>query len=188
MKKLFAFCALLIQPMSAIGCSFPQPLAKPGEVRETIRSQFESSREWGPATYRGLTIGKSTQADMLRIFGKPKWSGPPGDQEKRVPNPEVWHEYDEAGEFPGTLTIIVDKHSGVILEMSLSPKHLSKEEAIKHFGSDYRLTRYDSDNCLSDVESLTLYESPNGEDLRIEYRKRGLALSINYEDRVNQST
>ena len=123
---------------------------------------------------------------MLRIFGKPKWSGPPGDQEKRVPNPEVWHEYDEAGEFPGTLTIIVDKHSGVILEMSLSPKHLSKEEAIKHFGSDYRLTRYDSDNCLSDGESVTLYESPNGEDLRIEYRKRGLAIAINYEGRVNQ--
>ena len=44
--------------------------------------------EWHAATYRGLTIGESTRYDMLRVLGKPQWSGPPGDQTEDEPDPE----------------------------------------------------------------------------------------------------
>src|SRR6266550_449214 len=38
-------------------------------------SQPKSIRsDWRPATFRGLVVGKSRRADMLRRLGQPKWS------------------------------------------------------------------------------------------------------------------
>ena len=46
---------------------------------------------WRAATYRGLTIGKSTRADMLRILGKPFSSLASTDQDE--PRTIIWNDY-----------------------------------------------------------------------------------------------
>jgi len=144
-----------------------------------------SPSTWRRATYRGLVVGKSRRGDMLRVLGKPDWSGPPGDQRNDDPNPEEWNEYSKGGEFPGKLTVIADKRTGRILRIDLYPEKLGKKTAIKHFGGHFTVTRYDFDECLSNGEAAPMYESPNGQFLSIEYRDRGIALAIDQPNEVH---
>jgi hypothetical protein len=185
MKEIILICTLLGQLWSVADCrsagvKAQQPVSKQSALATGVRGH-----DWHAATYRGLRVGKSTSADMLRVFGKPHWSGPPGDQTKDDPNPEVWNEYEAGGDFPGKLTVVVDKRSRIIQRIDLYPENLSKEQAIKHFGDGYITTRYDFDECLSDGESAPIYESPNGQFVSIEYRDRGVAVSLGHGERVD---
>lgn len=183
MKAAMILCLFLSQLVGLASCAAPLS-QQHHEAQQPPAKKERPKSEWHAATYRGLTIGKSTRADMLRVFGKPQWSGPPGDQMEGDPDPEVWYDYEGVAEFTGKLTVIVDERSNVILGIDLYPENLSKEEAIKHFGDDYVITRYDFDICLGNEESAPLYESPNGEIKIIEYRERGIAIGFNYQDKV----
>ena len=140
------FPHLLILALSPLQCSSSalQQQGKPLPGASTV----QSGREWRAGTYLGLTAGKSTRVDVLRIFGEPERLDTPADQTPNVQNPEIWYVYDSGGEFPGELTIIVNKRTEVVLGIDLNPESLSKEDAVKHFGPDYILTRYNFDDCL----------------------------------------
>jgi hypothetical protein len=142
------------------------------------------SREWKPAKFRTLLMGKSKRSDMLRLLGKPIWSGRPMGELKNDPNPEVWNDYEGGGEFPGKLSVVLKKRTGVIVSIYLYPAKLTKEDAIKHFGNEYVETRYDYDSCLGNGESAPLYESANGKLRFIEYRSFGIAIAL--DDDLNR--
>lgn len=185
MKEMILICALFSQLSSVATCSFAPMRGQQSGAQESAPAALQPAHEWRAATYRGLRVGKSTSADMLRVFGKPHWSGPPGDQIENDPNPEVWNEYEAGGDFPGKLTVVVDKRSKIIQRIDLYPADLAEDEAIKHFGDDHITTRYDFDECLSDGESAPMYESPNGQFVSVEYRDRGIALNAGYGEKVN---
>lgn len=90
----------------------------------------------------------------------------------------TWYVYRVDGEIAGDLLVRVNEPEGVIFNAEISPRNLLKEQAIKHFGADYIVTRYDFDTCLGDGESAPMYESPLGNAVYIEYRKRGIALTV----------
>jgi hypothetical protein len=144
-----------------------------------------SSKEWRFASFRGLMIGKSTQNDMVRILGDPERSIPPGDQPINDPDPEVWNDYSNVGEAPGTVTVIVKRNSGLIVRIDLYPTNLSKAQAIELFGTDYVPVRYAHDDCLGNGESAPIYEALDGPILNIEYRQRGISIGIGAGDVVN---
>jgi hypothetical protein len=188
MKAVIILCVLLTQSLSTVSDS-PYPAKEKIYVRQQPEAKCALPKgEWHAANYRGLVMGQATRIDMLRVLGAPQDSGPPGQQATDASDPEEWNEYEGSGELPGKLTVVVNKRSGVILGIDFYPENLSKEEAIKHLGNDYVITRYDFDSCLSKDggESAPLYESPNGEVEVIEYRKRGIAVGVNYQGRVNQ--
>ena len=162
MKTVIVLCALLLQ----------------------LTTGAQNNREWRAGTYSGLTAGKSTRADVLRVLGEPKRLDTPVGQDTKDPDPEIWYVYESGGEFPGDLTVVLDKRSNTMLRIDLHPESLSREDAVKHFGPDYILTRYDFDDCLGDEESAPLYESPNGSLLSIEYRQRGIAVSVSDSGKV----
>ena len=174
MKSVVVLSALLMQSMLALQWS-SGPLQK----------QVQSNRTWQAATYRGLTIGKSTRADVLRVLGEPQRKDIPEGENPNDPDREVWYVYNGAAEFLGTLTVIIQNRTGVVLRIDIAPEALSKAEAIKHFGPDYILTRYDFDQCLGDEESAPIYESPTGSLMEIEYRHRGIAIQVNDTEKVN---
>src|SRR5436853_2868318 len=67
-------------------------------------STLQSGRQWHLATYRGIAVGKSKLADMLRRWGKAKWSRTSkreGEEERQV----TWTNYERVGEFPGPTTV-----------------------------------------------------------------------------------
>lgn len=148
------------------------------ELEQSSGNVTTQKRRWKPARFRTLMMGWSKRADMLRLLGKPIWSGRPMGEPENDSNPEVWNDYDGGGEFPGKLSVVFRKRTGVIVSIYLYPAKLSKNEAIKHFGNDYVETRYEYDNCLGDEEASPMYESPNGKIRFIEYRSRGIAIGL----------
>lgn len=196
-KSLILYIGLISYLLYAISCSFSTAqdqhrrvdAVQPAEERCINESAKErtnsSSREWRAATYRGLTVGQSTREDMLRVFGKPKRSDRAAGQTKIDPKPIIWNEYEEGGEFPGKFTIEVDKSSGIIVGMFLAAEKLSKEEAIKRFGDDYAVTRYDwCEEGFEYEDASPIYESPDGALLFIEYRSRGISISVDEENKA----
>lgn len=169
---LSALSAFLIQP--AIPDSLGSPRLRQSRWAVHTRNERPSSK-WLPATYRGLTMGRSTRADMIRVFGKPKFSEVFVEAGS---SPEDWYHYDDAGEFPGEVIVNVDKLTGRILRITLQPKSLLSADATRHFGKDYGLKRYEFCPGFEEQESAPLYENAKGQFRYIEYRKRGIALAL----------
>src|SRR2546430_17686844 len=137
----------------------------------------QTGRQWRPATYRGVTVGKSMVAEMLRAWGKPKWSRTSrreADEESQV----TWTNYERVGEFPGPTTVVSDTKTGVVTRINFYPDRLTKEQAIAYFGSDYITTRYARDSCLDDEDSEPSYGSPIGPLVIAEYPSRGISISV----------
>lgn len=184
MKAIFVLYTLLFQ-LPVLQCASPSRQHQKQRQQQTGAITVQNQRERRAGTYLGLTAGKSTRADVLRVLGEPKRLETPADQTLEEPNPEVWYVYDNGGEFAGELTVVIDKRTDVVLGINLNPDSLSKEEAVKHFGPDYILTRYNFDDCLGNEESAPLYESANGPLLEVEYRHRGIAISLTKDGKVN---
>jgi hypothetical protein len=180
MKTVIVFCLIASQYFFAFG----YPRFAPREhgqspVRSTTGTDIK--RVWRPGSYRGLTMGASNVDEMRRILGAPKRSE---TFNKGTSDEEVWYHYEGSSDFPGTIRVIVVK--AAIRAIDILPKDLNAEDAIKHFGPDYLLTRYDFDSCLGDEESAPLFESPSGSVVYIEYRQRGIAISVNGVGKVNE--
>jgi hypothetical protein len=142
----------------------------------------QSNHNWHPATYRGLNVGNSRRAEMLRVFGQPKWSRAAKTEDRQ----EVWNNYEGAGEFPGITIVAIDNRRGIIKRIDFYPEKLSKQQAVAHFGRGYIITKYDFEACRSDEESEPIYESPSGLLTVVEYRARGIAIFIGHEDLVTK--
>jgi len=180
MNAAIVFCIIFSQSFFAFGCPRFAPKEN-GQSGTTPTARADVKRVWRAATYRGLTMGRSNVAEMLRIFGAPKKSEVFSEG---TSNPEVWYHYDGPRDFPGTLRVVV--YRSIVQAVDILPKDLKKEEAIKHFGLDYIVTRYDFDSCLGDEESAPLFESPSGAVVFIEYRQRGIAIAIDGQGNVNE--
>jgi hypothetical protein len=182
MKSLL--CIFLTQALSLVACESTR-LSEETQPRrgenQAVSTPAQSRTEWRAATFRGLTMGKSTRADMLKLLGKPEGVTPFVEGEQSGSR----YEYKVDGEMPGVIVVVVDQRTDLVLNVELNPGGWSKEQAIKNFGNDYVVTRYGFDDCLGDGESAPLYESPDGPITRIEYRGRGIAVAVNDQDNVD---
>lgn len=143
---------------------------------------LQGAGEWKVATFRGLTMGRSTRTDMLRVLGKPDRI----EQFKEERKTGMLYMYKTEEEIPGQLIVTVNDPGDVIFSVELNPRRLTKEEALKKFGDAYQITRYDFDLCLGDGESAPIYESPTGNLTFIEYRSRGIAILANEQGKVDE--
>ena len=149
------------------------------------KSALKVIRTWRPATYRGLEVGRSTRAKLLKVFGKPKRKDFPDEQSDGKKVREIWYVYDDIGEFPGEFVVAIDRRTEQIRSMVLYPENLSVQTAIKRFGSTYLETKYEFCPGFEDADAAPVFESSHGNALYIEYRERGLALFIGDGDTVN---
>jgi len=150
-----------------------------------VGSVAQSARQWRPATFHGVTVGKSKLANMLRSWGPPKWSRTSKRADEDEPQ-VTWTNYEKAGEFPGPTTVVSDTRSGTITRINFYPDRLTKVQAIAHFGKGYVVTRYAFDSCGGEEDSEPIYESPSGPLTNVEYRARGIVISIGNNDMVTK--
>jgi hypothetical protein len=121
---------------------------------------------------------------MLRLIGQPKWSRTtPGEGDEHG---TTWNNYERMGEFPGPLNVATDSTTGIVTRIDFYPQKLSKEQAIKHFGPRYVITRYAFDPCPGHEDEESIYESPNGPLMGVEYRARGIAIAVGYKEMVTK--
>ena len=177
--------ALAIQLMLPLHCTLAFSQKSALTNPRTVSNRLDNKRQWRAATYSGLMIGKSNRLDMLRVLGEPKGIEKPPDQTEADENPEVWYLYDSTEKIAGELTVVVDELTNIVLAVYLYPQNWTKADAIKHFGPNFILTRYDFDSCLGNEESAPVYESASGSMLELEYRDRGIAISLNEDGKVD---
>jgi hypothetical protein len=146
----------------------------------------KSNRGWCAGTYRGLTVGQSTRADMVRVLGKPLSSSPEADQNE--PKNFIWHDYGKIkGDLQGRLGIVTDKRTDKVVRVSIAPDDMTKEDAIKFFGKDYQVMGYEFCEGFDNETAVPVYESPKATELKnVEYRARRISISVDYRDRVNE--
>ncbi|MGH9842887.1 MAG: hypothetical protein ACREEM_29465 [Blastocatellia bacterium] len=184
---LVALMVVGIMPLPHLAnCITVRPLeCSVQEVLNPILENQAIDSEWHAATFRGLKIGQSTLEDALRVLGKPKWVGPEADQDVTKPALMIYYSFGAGGEFPGEIGVIINKKSQKIVEIRNSPKELSKEDAIRHFGSDYTIGRYEF--CPeTDTTTAPIYSNSNGQLMQIEYRSRGIILHLDDDDTVGE--
>jgi len=185
MKKIIALCTLSLVSTfpwyrsSALSQEQKQVVPRAGTNRP------QTNREWRTGTYLGLTIGKSNRTEVVRILGQPKRIDRSADEKLEEDHIEIWYVYENCGDFQGSLTVVIDERTDVVLRVDITPDSLTQAEAVKHFGPDFILTRYAFDDCLGDEESAPIYEDPMGSLLNVEYRHRGIAIAVTESGKVN---
>lgn len=180
MKNMFILYMLLSFFLTTTECH-STATREQGEVKQSTVDSKRPNQEWRAASFRGLKIGTSTRADMLRIFGTPK-SVEAYDEGALSDGTQYY--YDADNDIPGEICIAIDSNSSMIRYIELRPNDLSKDQIIKLLGDSYIVTKYDFDDCLGDGESSPLYESPTGSVTRIEYRSRGIAVAVDESNKV----
>ncbi|NOT60934.1 MAG: hypothetical protein HOP19_12015 [Acidobacteria bacterium] len=150
----------------------------------SVLLQVQAQRsKWKAAHYRGVIVGKSFIAEALKLFGKPYSVSLEADHDVDDPDTPLLYQYQQGGDFQGSLDFVVDKRSKRILEIRVTPDHLTKERAITHFGRDYIQRRYSFCPDVDDT-AAPIYEDPTGDVIQIEYPHKGIILSVNGENEV----
>jgi hypothetical protein len=138
--------------------------------------------QWKAGTYRGITIGKSTAIELLQKWGTPKWSGH-WEWDNPTDPKFLLYDYDAQEGLRGKIRVEAETKTGKVTSIEISPDELFLNEATELFGKDFIDTRYKFCECdLGD--GAPIYESPDGNLRHIEYRSRGIAMSVNYEERI----
>lgn len=140
-----------------------------------LQSPGQDSRKWSAAVYDHLVVGESSRNAVLKQLGKPDWVG----QEADTGLP-VMH-FTVSDPVPGTL--VVHTRHGILGGLALYPKkELTKADIVHMFGSHNLMTRYSSDDCLTEGGSAPIYEDPKGSLEQLEYRSRGIAVAVHGDE------
>lgn len=127
-----ALCAAAAAPTNARAATSAQ--------RGRARKSRVSSRFWHVPTYKGITPGRSTRADVRRIFGKPEWSGHPEDGYDNPLMSLVRDEFENVAGFRGRIAVNMRRRDRVVDSIELYPPHDAQptfEEVAAEFGADY---------------------------------------------------
>jgi hypothetical protein len=176
---LLVWLAFTIIPTSPFCVHFtPEPWLAKGECLGEPQVK-QDERQWQSGTYRGITVGKSTAAELLRKWGKPRETGHwEWDNPK---NPKfLLHHYDAQEAAMGAIMVEVETKTGKVAAISASPDELPLSKAIELFGKDYIEARYKECKCDLGYES-PIFESPDGNFIYVEYRSRGIAMFVDGE-------
>jgi hypothetical protein len=166
-------CAIPASPFCA-HLTWEHGLAEVGLLKEPQDKQEE--RQWKAGTYRGITVDKTTAVELLQKWGKPRETG--NWEWDNPKNPKyLLHHYD-AQEAPiGAIMVEVETKTGKVRSIEATPDELSLSKAIELFGKDYIETRYKDCKCGVGYDS-PMFESPGGNHIYVEYRSRGIAMSV----------
>lgn len=142
----------------------------------------QDERQWNAGTYRGITVGKSTAAELLQKWGKPKWSGHSEWDDPKNPK-FLLYDYDTQEEFIFKIRVATEKKTGKVTNIDIWADELPLSKAIELFGKDYIETWYKF--CTCDLgDGGPIFESPDGNLRYIEYRSHGIAMVVNYRQMI----
>jgi hypothetical protein len=167
-------CAL---PLLALATAGAPPLSVVDGGQQ--RKHTDANEDWGQATFHGLIVGKSTSADVIREFGKPKWKG--GVQELVVPSDkdgELQYQYSAPSDVKGDVYVYFRRRTGVITAILFYPKSMTRADAITQFGSDFEESNEKLGPCPTTQERKTVAQYHIDYGVLLVYRKLGLYVDI----------
>jgi hypothetical protein len=141
----------------------------------SLRGAAEKRTEWTPASFHGIAIGTATRADVERAFGNPV-------RVDRVPIGDGSFALDLV--YPtidplGVSIITIDSTTSIVIHAYVEVRGTALETIVERFGEDYTIGRYSPDpRTDKEAVPIGLIEDPDGEIEYLEFRKVGVAISL----------
>ncbi len=128
---------------------------------------------WKPGDFRGLTAGKSTRKDVVRVLG----AGTP----KTTAHLEIYS-FAGKGDFGANVFVEVNRATGVVETITerFAP-NITRTQARKKYGERYDEVQYSVVECAHEGVNAMAYRDPKGPIGLIEYPQQGLVLWPNEE-------
>ncbi len=151
---------------------------------EKLISSQNPSKEtpkWLAPSYNSLQLGKATQDDVSKMFGKPNDEFHPFDEYESRDDEWIFH-YENINDFDGWVDFLFDKRSKILKEVWLRPnseRPLTIEKAIEIYGNDYFVRGYGKNICSS--RQLTKLEYP----FTVVYPQKGIFFWIREANTVD---
>ena len=117
LKRFALAAAVFAAHASIVGAASAQSSAG---VRRKARA---GSVAWRVPTYKGIELGRSTRADVRRVFGKPDWSGHPEDEYDNPVPSLVRDEFENVAGFRGRVAVDMRRRDKVVNLIELRPPH-----------------------------------------------------------------
>lgn len=182
-NSLFAFLIIFSVCMKAdVSSAQIRPSKKkvsnPSQKELKVSVQQSPSKKkpkWIAGNYKGLQPGKSTLEDVKRIFGKPKMIIHPEDGEDNPIESRLDYVYENE---PQT---IIDKKSGIVLEIWGGNNFSNLSEAIEQNGNDFYKVEFTKKGCI-----FKEYKKDEKADypLYLSYPQKGFYFAVNKNDEV----
>jgi hypothetical protein len=130
--------------------------------------------KWTAGSYLGLQLGKSTVADVRRIFGEPKYIIHPEDEYDNPIETRLDYVYD------GSPQIIIDKKSKIVVEI-WGGDFSTLREATAKYGNDFYELEFTEKGCVfKEYEEQRNRQYP----LYLAYPQYGFYFCLNEENDV----
>lgn len=144
-------------------------------TRGQARAEYRpgASREWAPAIFHGVLLGRATEAEVLAALGAPTRREP-------FAKDEEWLHYDrwDRESVAGNLVVKLYHGTAVTVWLELGSHRLDVNQAIALYGRDYLVATYRFANCLGEGDVAPVYEASSGSMCRVEYRSQGISMHV----------
>jgi len=98
----------------------------------------EKQIKWMPATYKGITLGKSKYKDVKKLFGEPRWEGQNEDNLFETDSEfEILLQYPSDVVGKEAADIVIGEKTKTVKSISFSYPEMTRSEIVEKFGFDY---------------------------------------------------
>lgn len=196
MKTLFLTVFLLIG-LSTGNFLLLQNSCRAKSLTETTKNDLKSGKpelptptptsspiEWIPSAYSGITPGKTTYKEVVKIFGKPKGeSNPEGetDLEEGAKDSAVLLEYpnDENESFD----LVLDGKTKIVEYLTVYNRvRPTKQEIISKYGDGYFEIESGESACLTAAQKRG---ASGRQNVSLVYPEKGLVIPIDQENKAS---
>jgi hypothetical protein len=152
---------------------------------------------WIPSTIKNITLGKSKYRDLIKYWGKPLFEqefaedGEESEILSSEPKTELAYRNIEIDGLKPNIGVVIGDKTRTVIILSLFFDDMTKEEAVRKYGSDYYLVSSGGNKCVADsqkkgdeiklVYPITLVYPKKGMFILI--RKDNTVMSVNYTDK-----
>lgn len=168
-----------------------------GTYQHTPNQAKKEQVVWIPSTIKNITVGKSKYKDLIKSWGKPLFEQEFAEDveeseiRKSEPKTELAYRNIEIDGLKPNIGVIIGDKTRTIRVISLFFDEMTKEEAIRKYGSDYYLVSSGENKCVANSQK-------KGDEIKLVYpielvypskgmfiliRDDNTVMSVNYTDK-----
>lgn len=107
--------------------------------------------KWQAAEFRTIKVGTDKREKVLKMFGKPVWTGDAPDETGLYETgTEIWDQYQNIDEMYGLVTFMSTIKDGKVFFIEAQVPSLPVEVVLQRFGDNYQRKEYVKKLCKED--------------------------------------
>lgn len=144
--------------------------------REATQSKSQPKEQFKPARYKSVQFGKSTQAEVVKVFGPPHASGVGTDRSIHLHYKDIWLT-------PGEVEFFIDLNSRLVTGMAVYPDKRELSHITSLLGNKFVTSRYDLkvNTDDDDGDDGVVIRHPLGKYKMLEYLHLGIYVILKDE-------